>query len=335
MSQRVKDNAPPGAPGAAADIKLPAVKAETLRDQILATSGLSGLDADATLTIFAAALLAESDDNYSRDSALGILQRARKISPEDLSAAVQKLTGQLAGAMTAFWTSFIQETWQGQDAPPQYVDPGVVAKRKEAEEQEQDRNRKLALQYLDQAQAAVTALGIDEKEFPQTPLPPKKPILNINLGQVIHKLIYKPVSTTTAPGPNAPPGWLTPPVLDRQAEDVMVFDNDIMDIVASRKLTGDQAWKKLDDRGYDRQRVIRSIYNVRKIAQEQIAQSEQILSFIRSDYANHIEPVVKAAVLLGHAVSVVNSFYAPLPLPPDGDDLKVRPAPSTRRAGSR
>ena len=40
--------------------------------------------------------------------------------------------------MTAFWSEFIKETWQGPGAPPNFVDPGVVAKRKDAEEQEQE-----------------------------------------------------------------------------------------------------------------------------------------------------------------------------------------------------
>jgi len=64
----------------------------------------------------------------------------------------------------------------------------------------------------------------------------------------------------------------------------MIFDNDIMAIVADKKLSGEQAWKKLEERGYDRQRIIQAIYHVRKTAQAQIAQCDQILSFLRSDY---------------------------------------------------
>ena len=164
----------PNAPGAAAEPRLPQTKAEVLRDQMLATPGLSSLDAEAMLTVFAAALLAESEDRYSREAALGILQRARKISPEMLAAAVDKLTERLAGAMTEFWSRFIQETWQSQDPPPQYVDPGIVAKRKELEEQEQERNRELAAQYVDNAKVAVAALGIGEKESPQNQVPTEK-----------------------------------------------------------------------------------------------------------------------------------------------------------------
>ncbi len=335
MPSQLKQSTRPNAVGAVTEQKLPQVKAEVLRDQILATPGLSSLDAQATLTILAAALLAESEDGYTRDSALGILQRARKVSTENLAAAVQKLTEQMAGAMTAFWSAFIHETWQSQDPPPQYVDPGIVAQRKELEEQEQEQNRKLAMQYVNNAQVAIAALSIDDKEFPQVQEPPKKSGLKLDVGKAIHNLIYKPVPAKAGPDPNAPPGWLTPPLLDRQAEDVTVFDNDIMDIVASRKLSGEQAWKKLEDRGYDRQRILRAIYNVRRTAQDQIAQCDQILSFIHEDYQTHIEPVVKAAVLLGHAISVVNSFYAPLPLSPDAEDVRTRPGPPAPRAKGR
>jgi hypothetical protein len=321
----------PNVLGAAAELKLPQSKPEVLRDQMLATPGLSGLDAEAMLTVFAAALLAESEDRYSREAALGILLRARKISPEMLAAAVYKLTEQLAGAMTEFWSRFIQETWQSQDAPPQYVDPGIVAKRKELEEQEQERNRELAAQYVDNTKAAAAALGIEEKESLQDKAPLKKPGFKLDVGKVIHGLIYKPVPMKSGSVSNDSPGWLTPPLLDRQAEDVTVFDNDIMDVVGSRKLSGEQAWKKLEDRGYDRARIIQTINNVRKTAQDQIAQCDQILSFIRTDYQTHIEPVVKAAVLIGHAISVVNSFYAPLSVAPDAEDSSTRPGPSAPR----
>ena len=108
-----------------------------------------------------------------------------------------------------------------------------------------------------------------------------------------------------------------------------------MDVVGSRKLSGEQAWKKLEDRGYDRVRIIQSINNVRKTAQDQIAQCDQILSFIRTDYQAHIEPVVKAAVLIGHAISVVNSFYSPLTLPPDAEGGKTGLGPSAPRTRRR
>lgn len=320
---------PPNMAGAAAEQKLPQSKAEDLRDQMLATPGLSSLDAEALLTVLAAALLAESEDRYSRGSALGILQRARKISPENLAAAVQKLTEQLAGAMTEFWSRFIQETWQGQDPPPQYVDPGIVARRKELEEQEQERNRELAAQYVDNTKVAAAALGIEEKELLPEQVPPKKPGLQLDVGKMIHGLIYRPVPTKSGTAPDAAPGWLTPPLLDRQSEAVTVFDNDIMDVVGSRRLSGEQAWKKLEDRGYDRTRIVLTISNVRKAAQDQIAQCDQILSFIRTDYQTHIEPVVKAAVLIGHAISVVNSFYGALPQ--DAEGSQTQPGPSASR----
>jgi hypothetical protein len=327
MPSQATQSARPNGTGAAAEPKLPQSKPEDLRDQMMATPGLSGLDGEAMLTVFAAALLAESEDRYSREAALGILQRARKISPEILAAAVSKLTEQLAAAMTEFWSRFIQETWQSQDPPPQYVDPGVVAKRKELEEQEQERNRQLAAQYVDNTKVAAAALGIEEKEPPKDQVPPKRPRLKLDVGQLIHGLIYKPVPTKSGPASNASPGWLTPPLLDRQAEDVTVFDNDIMDVVGSRKLSGEQAWKKLEDRGYARPRIIQTIDIVRKTAQDQIAQCDQILSFIRTDYQTHIEPVVKAAVLIGHAISLVNSFYAPLV----AEDSKMGPGASAPR----
>lgn len=313
----------------AAEQKLPQSKAEVLRDQMLATPGLGSLDAEAMLTVLAAALLAESEDRYSRESALGILQRARKISPEVLAAAVNKLTEQLAGVMTQFWSAFIQETWQSQEAPPQFVDPSVVAMRKEQEEKEQEHNRELAVQYVDNTKVAAAALGIGDQEFPQDQVPPKRFGLKLDVGKMIHGLIYKPVPTKSGKVPDSAPGWLTPPLLDRQAEDVTVFDNDIMDVVGGKKLSGDQAWIKLEDRGYDRKRIVQSIYIVRKTAQDQIAQCDQILSFIRTDYQTHIEPVVKAAVLIGHAISVVNSFYSPLPQ--DADGSQIQPGPSASR----
>jgi hypothetical protein len=334
MPSQAAQGAPPNTPSPAADEELPQVRAEILRDQILATPDLTRLDPQALLTLLAAALLAESEDGYTRDAALGILRRARKISPEDLADAVQTLTSQLAGAMTTFWSAFIRDTWQSQDPPPQFVDPGVVARRKDLEEQEQEQNRKLALQYIENAQAAVQALGIDDKEFPQEQSPLKKTGLKLDMGKMIHGLIYKPVPAPSAPDPNAPPGWLTPPLLDRQSEAVTVFDGDIMDIVAARKLSGDAAWKKLEDRGYDRQRIVRTIYEVRKSAQDQLSQSEQVLTFIRADYHDHIEPVVKGAVLLGHAISVVNTFYGPLSMPPGAVVVNRRPSSPTPRARS-
>ncbi len=291
--------------------KLPQVKAEALRDQTLATQALSNLDPDATLSVFAAALLAESEDGYTRDAALGILQRARKISPEMLSAAVSKVTSQLAAAMSAFWTGFIQETWQGPEPPPQYVDPNIVTRRKEQEEQEQEQYRKEALDYINQAQAVVSALTIDDSEFPKKEEPAHK-TFKLDVGKMIHGLLYKPADRMPEAQKQAP-GWLTPPLLDKNQEDITIFDGDIMDIVDRRKLSGEQAWRKLEDRGYNRARIVQAIYSVRKTAEAQIAQSDRILSYIRTDYETHIQPVVQAAVLLGHAVSVVNDFYAPLP----------------------
>jgi len=188
MSSDKRNNAP----AAPAEQKLPQVKAEMLRSQILAARGLGGLDPEATLIICAAALLAESDDGYSRDSALGILQRARKVSLPMLAAAVRTVTQQLAAAMTAFWSEFIKETWQGPGAPPGFVDPGVVAKRKDAEEQEQEQNRKDALQYTNNVQIAIGGLVIDDKEFPAADGPAKKPSARFDVGKMIHGLLYKP-----------------------------------------------------------------------------------------------------------------------------------------------
>src|SRR5437763_13629014 len=95
MSNNAQRNAAPTLP----EEKLPALKAEALRDQTLGARGLGRLDSQATLTIFAAALLAESEDNHTRDAALGILQRARKISPQMLADAARTLTLQLAEDM--------------------------------------------------------------------------------------------------------------------------------------------------------------------------------------------------------------------------------------------
>jgi hypothetical protein len=306
------------APGAAADQKLPQVKAELLRSQTLAARGLGGLDPEATLNVFAAALLAESEDGYNRESALGILLRARKVNLQTLAASVRLVTQQLAAAMTAFWSEFVKQTWQGPDAPPAYVDPGIVAKRKVLEEQEQEQNRKVALQYTNNAQIAIGALVIDDKEFPKAEGPTAKSAPRIDLGKMLHGLIYKPVEGKTGEAASAVPGWLTPPLLNKTDEDVTIFDSDIMAIVADKKLSGEQAWKKLEDRGYDRRRIVQSICSVRKTALAQIAQCDQILSFIHNDYETHFDPVVRAAVVLGHAISVVNAFYSPPP--PSADD---------------
>lgn len=327
MSSDKRGNAP------AAEQKLPQVKAEMLRSQILAARGLGGLDPEATLIVCAAALLAESDDGYSRDSALGILQRARKVSLPMLAAAMATVTQQLAAAMTAFWSEFVKETWQGPGAPPTYVDPGIVAKRKDAEEQEQEQNRKDALQYTNNLQIATGALVIDEKEFPSAEGPAKKPAPRFDVGKMIHGLLYKPADAKPAEPATTAPGWLTPPLLDKSDEDVMIFDNDIMAIVAGKKLSGEQAWKKLEERGYDRQRIIQAIYHVRKTAQAQIAQCDQILAFIRSDYETHIDPVVKAAVMMGHAISVVNAYYAPFPAPADDETAGPQPGRPAQRRG--
>ncbi len=253
-------------PGAAPDQKLPQVKAEVLRDQTLAAKGLSSLDPEAALNVFAAALLAESEDGYTRDAAVGILQRARKVSLETLVTSVRTVTVQLAGIMKSFWDEFIKETWQGPGAPPAYVQPDVVAKRKEQEEQEQEKNRKDAVQYVNNAQIVIGALVIDEKEFPKPAEPPKKTGPKIDVGKVLHNLIYKPAPAKTAEEPAAP-GWLTPPLINKSDEDITIFDSDIMDIVAEKKLSGEQAWKKLEDRGYDRARIVQTIYDVRKTAQ--------------------------------------------------------------------
>lgn len=293
------------------DTRLPRLKAEELRDQTLAARGFEGLDPQATLNIFAAALLAESEDGYSRETASGILLRARRIGPEVLGDSVRRVTVQMAAAMKDFWDKFLQETWEGAKAPPQYVDPSVVMARKAQEEQEQERHRRDADRYLADARAAIAALQIDEKEFPQdAPAKPKEP--SFDLGRMLHRLLFKPATAPGAPVP-ARPGWLTPPLIDRQAEDFTVFDNDILEVVGARKLGGDPAWKKLEERGYDRRRIVQTIASVRKTAEAQLAQCDRILSFIRSDYETRIEPVMRAAVRLGHAVSVVNTFYGPLP----------------------
>jgi hypothetical protein len=196
-----------------------------------------------------------------------------------------------------------------------------VAKRKELEEQEQEQHRKDALQYINNAQIAVGALVIDDKEFPKAEGPTAKTAPRIDLRKTLHALLYKPPEIKPDEAARAVPGWLTPPLLDKTDEDITIFDSDIMAIVADKKLSGEQAWKKLEDRGYDRRRIVQSIYTVRKTALAQIAQCDQILSFIHNDYETHIEPVVKAAVLLGHAISVVNAFYSPLP--PAADDETV------------
>ena len=327
MSNNAQRNASPALP----EEKLPALKAEALRDQTLGARGLGGLDSQATLTIFAAALLAESDDGYTRDAALGILQRARKVSPQMLADAARTLTLQLGEAMKAFWNDFVKQTWQGPDEPPAYVDPAIVARRKEQEEREQEQNRKDALQYTNNAQLAVGALVIDDKEFAK-PVEPAKPAPRFDVGKLLHGLLYKsPEAKPGEPPRTTAPGWLTPPLINKTDEPVMIFDNDIMAVVGGMKLSGEQAWKKLEDRGYDRHRIVQAIDSVRKVAQAQIAQCDQILAFIHSDYETHFEPVIKAAVLLGHAISVVNSFYAPLP-PPSGDDTPIPPpAPSVPR----
>ncbi|MBI5878275.1 MAG: hypothetical protein HZB53_11550 [Chloroflexi bacterium] len=295
---------------AASEPKLPPLKAEALRDQTLGAPGLAALDPQATLIVFAAALLAESEDGYTPEAAAGILLRARKVTLEMLLAAVQQVTQQLGAAMAAFWNSFVAATWEGSDKPP-YVDPGVVARRKEAEEQEQERNRQSATQYLSNAQTAIGVLTIDDKEFPHSEPPPAPKAPRIDVGRFFHNLIYKPAAPPPGAAAKAAPGWLTPPLINPRDENVTIFDHDIMEIVGTRKLAGEQAWKKLEDRGYDRRRIVLAIDGVRKIAQAQIAQCDQILAFIRSDYEQHIEPVVKAAAQLGHAVSVVNTFYAP------------------------
>ena len=75
--------------GTAVEQKLPPVKAEELRGRILAARGLGSLDPEAMLIVFAAALLAESEDGYNRESALGIMQRARKVSLQTLTASVR------------------------------------------------------------------------------------------------------------------------------------------------------------------------------------------------------------------------------------------------------
>jgi hypothetical protein len=321
------------AAGAPAEQKLPQIKAELLRSQILAASGLGGLDPEATLNVCAAALLAESEDGFNRESALGIMQRARKVSLQTLAASVRLVTQQLAAAMTAFWSEFVKETWQGPDAPPAYVDPGIVAKRKELEEQEQEQNRKDALQYTNNAQIAIGALVIDDKEFPKAEGPTTKAAPRIDLGKMLHGLIYKPPDAKPDEAAKAVPGWLTPPLLNKTDEDITVFDNDIMEIVAAKKLSGEQAWKKLEERGYDRRRIVRSIYNVRKTALAQIAQCDQILSFIHNDYEAHFDPVVKAAVLLGHAISVVNVFYSPLPPAVDDETANAQQTWPAQRRG--
>lgn len=303
----------------AADQKLPPLKAEALRDQILAARDMGQLNPEATLAVLAAALLAESEDGYTRDSALGILQRARQVSPELLALSVNQLTAQLAAVMAKFWSEFLKENWQGPGDPPAYVAPEVVAARKAQEEQEQEQNRKEATDYIGNAQLAVGALGIDEKEFPTPEDEPAKARPKVDVGKFFHGLIYKAPALKAEQAPAAP-GWLTPPLVDKSNPDFAIFDNDIMQIVGTRKLSGEQAWKKLEERGYNRGRITAAIYSVRKVAKDQIAQSDQILSFIRSDYETRLEPVVKAAVLLGHAISVVNSFYAPLPLPADSED---------------
>ncbi len=316
--------------GAAPDEKLPPSKAEALRDQTLAARGLGGLDPEALLVVFAAALLAESEDGYTRDQAVGILQRARKVSLQSLATAVRRVTTQMAAAMKSFWGEFLKETWQGPDAPPSFVDPALVARRKAQEEQEQEQIRKSALEYVNNAQVVVGALAIDEKEFPRTEESAKKAIPKIDVAKVLHNLIYRPAAASPGEPHSAAPGWLTPPLIDKNDEDIAIFDNDIMAIVARQKLSGEQAWKKLEGRGYDRQRIVQTIYNVRQTAQGQIAQCDQILTFIRDDYQTHFEPVVKAAVMLGHAISVVNQFYAPLP-PPDERPTPPQEWPARRR----
>jgi hypothetical protein len=320
------------ASGAPVEEKLPQVKAEVLRDQVLAARGLGGLDPQAALFVFAAALLAESEDGYSREAAVGILQRARKVSLQTLADSVRVLTQQLGAAMTAFWSEFVKQTWQGPEAPPAYVDPGVVAKRKSQEEQEQELNRQDALQYTNNTQIAIGALVIDEKEFPKADGAAAKPAPRFDVGKLLHGLVYKSPDTQHGEAPKAAPGWLTPPLIDKSDEDVMIFDNDILVIVGRMKLSGEQAWKKLEDRGFDRRRIVQTIYIVRKIAQAQITQSDQILAYIHTDYETHFEPVVKAAVLLGHGISVVNSFYAPLPPASDDEPANRQPAsPALRR----
>jgi hypothetical protein len=310
------------------------VKAEALRDQILAARDMGSLNPEATLAVLAAALLAESEDGYTRDAAPGILQRARQVSPELLALSANELTSQLAAIMANFWDEFLKGTWQGPGDPPAYVAPEVVAARKAQEEQEQGQNRKEATDYLSDAQVAVGALGIDEKEFPTPEDETAKPRPKIDVGKFVHGLIYRAPALKAEQAPAAP-GWLTPPLIDKGNPDFAIFDHDILQIVGTRKLSGEQAWKKLEERGYDRGRIIAAIYNVRKVAQDQIAQSDQILSFIRSDYETRIEPVVKAAVLLGHAISVVNSFYAPLPLPADSEDAGSVSRPVYRKAKHR
>ncbi len=310
-------------PATAPDIKLPPVKAEALRDQTLATAGLGSLNPDATLIVFAAALLAESEDGYTPQAAAGILQRARKVSLEMLGAAANQVTREMGPAMLAFWRQFVKDTWQdASNPPPSYVDVAVVARRKEAEEQEQERNRQNATRYADNVKITIDALKIDEKEFPQMAEPSKPRAPRIDVGQLLHNLIYKPAG---APGQAAStaPGWLTPPLINPSDEDITIFDNDIMEIVVVKKLSGEPAWKKLEDRGFERRRIVQAIFNVRKTAQAQMAQCDQILTVIRTDYEQHIEPVIKAATLLGHAVSVVNAFYGPL-LATGGDAM---PAP--------
>jgi hypothetical protein len=321
------------ASGAAADQKLPQVKAELLRSQTLAARGLGGLDPEATLNVFAAALLAESEDGYNRESALGIMQRARKVSLLTLAASVRLVTQQLAAAMIAFWNEFVKQTWQGPDAPPAYVDPGIVSKRKDLEEQEQEQNRKDALQYTNNAQIAIGALVIDDKEFPKAEGLTSKTAPRVDLGKMLHGLIYKPVDVKPGEAAKAVSGWLTPPLLNKTDEDVTIFDSDIMAIVADKKLSGEQAWKKLEDRGYDRRRIVQSIYNVRKTALAQSAQCDQILAFIHNDYETHFGPVIKAAVLLGHAISAVNAFYSPLPLAADDETSNRQPTWPAQRRG--
>jgi hypothetical protein len=336
MPSQTTMSAPQNSAGATPDQKLPQAKAEALGDQTLGTRGFGGLDREATLYVLAAALLAESEDGYTRDSALGILQRARKVSLETLAASVRQVTKELAGVMTSFWSEFIKETWEGPAQPPQYVDPNIVAQRKDLEEKEQEQNRKDAVQYLNNTQIAISALVIDEKEFPKYEEQPKKTGPKIDLGKMVHNLVFKPApQAKPGEGPRADPGWLTPPLIDKNGDDFTIFDNDITEIVSGRKLSGEQAWKKLEDRGYDRQRIVLAIYNVRKTARDQIAQCDQILSVIRTDYEAHIEPVLQAAVLLGHAISVVNGFYAPLPSPSDEEDTKPQPTPPPSRTRGR
>ena len=174
---------------------------------------------------------------------------------------------------------------------------------------------------------------IDDKEFAAlaAPAAPPKPAPRFDVGKMLHGLLYKSPEAKVGEPPRATaPGWLTPPLINKTDDAVMIFDNDVMAVIGSMKLSGEQAWKKLEDRGYDRHRIVQAIDSVRKIAQAQIAQCDQILAFIHNDYETHFEPVIKAAVMLGHAISLVNSFYAPLP-PAGGDDTPMPPPPPIQR----